>query len=74
MLAPDVGMVPDFIERTYICVANNVSALHQLIQTQLKPKAQMSSVFEPSFLKAKQSLTLEQMLNQTQRLYAELLI
>ena len=74
VLATDVGMVPDFIDPTYICVANNVSALHQLIQTQLKPKAQMSSVFEPSFLKAKQSLTLEQMLNQTQRLYAELLV
>lgn len=69
VLATNVGMVRDFVDEVFICEPNSAIALHNLLLTQLKAKKEMLPLFEESFQKANQQLTLDKMLTHTELLY-----
>ncbi|NDM33253.1 glycosyltransferase [Acinetobacter baumannii] len=72
VISTDVGMVAEVLPAELICPANDVTALHDLIQQHVQHFEQLTERSEPIYQSAQQQLTLEAVLHNTLQVYQEL--
>ena len=73
IISTDVGMVEDFIPSKYISAVENTRQLHDLIELAVKNFSSLHQEFNSSFLKAEKYLVLDNMVQETLKIYKECL-
>ncbi|WP_407308051.1 glycosyltransferase [Acinetobacter sp.] len=73
VISTDVGMVPEVLPGSLICAANDVTALHQLIETYVNDFAALKQQSEEIYVFAQQQLTIDAMIQNTLQVYRELI-
>lgn len=72
VISTDVGMVAEILPPELICPANDVTALHELIQHHVQQFEQLTQQSEAIYQRAEQQLTLNAVLSNTLQVYQEL--
>lgn len=72
VISTDVGMVAEILTPELICPANDVTALHDLIQHHVQQFEQLTQQSEAIYKCAEQQLTLNAVLSNTLQVYQEL--
>ncbi len=73
VLSTDVGMVPEVLPAEFVCPAEDVAALQQLIAKHLQHPEQIKQAFPAIYQFANNELTFAAMLRKTNAVYQELL-
>ena len=73
VLATDVGMVSHFLPTDYICENNQPERMNALLKAKLRHREIMQKELKQNFVHAKNALSFEQMVQQTEQLYTQLL-
>lgn len=73
VLSTEVGMVAEVLSPEFICAAEDVTALHQLITTHLQHPEHMNQAFPAIYQFANDELTFAAMLRKTNAVYQELI-
>ena len=73
IISTDVGMVKDFIPNKYIASVENVKQLHDLIELTITNFDTLRQDFKSSFLKAEKYLLIDNMVQETLKVYAKCL-
>ena len=73
VISTNVGMVPEVLPESLVCTANDVTALHQLIETHVKNFAALKQQSEDIYIFAEQQLTIDAMIQNTLQVYRELI-
>lgn len=73
VISTDVGMVPEVLPESLVCAANDVTALHQLIEKYVQDFTALEQQSEKIYVFAQKQLTIDAMLHNTLQVYRELI-